>query len=250
MKITRLSWAGLMVQSASTTLYIDPLQNVESMATIIGPPRFPIFPIPMKKDHINHALITHVHPDHFDIELLAPLLSSKGEMWAPEPVCSIALEKGLKANPAKLYEPITIGDLKITPVPAVDWVGDEQVSYVISDGKYSIFHGGDTNWHGYWWKIAKRFGPFNLVFLPVNGVVGYLPGISPISNMSGTMNPAQAVTATRLLGSQILVPMHYGQFEYPPQYNEYPDIDKNMDIAGKDQQINIYRMKDGEVVIL
>ncbi|MCX2486263.1 hypothetical protein [Pedobacter sp. MR2016-24] len=40
MKITRLSWAGLLLESPSTTLYIDPLQNVENMAPFLGLPKF------------------------------------------------------------------------------------------------------------------------------------------------------------------------------------------------------------------
>lgn len=249
MKITRLSWAGLMLETETTTLYIDPLQNAAELAPIIGTPKFPVFPVPFPQNKKVHVLVTHIHQDHFDLRFLTELLATGGTLWAPEPVCSLALENGLKAFAVKIYEPLALGDFKITPVPAVDWVGDEQVSYVIGHGKSTIFHGGDTNWHGYWWKF-KKFGPYRLAFLPVNGVVGSLPYISPDSNIQGTMNPAEAVTATRIMGAAELVPIHYGQFDFPPHYTEYPDLENALKRAAAEQKVAIRWMKDGETAEL
>ena len=250
MKITRLSWAGLMLESATTTIYIDPLQNVANMVPFLGEPKFPVIFVPLPKTGKANALITHIHQDHFDIPLLEKLVGETGNLWGPNPVFEIATEKGFKAAEVKLYETFAVGDFQVTAVPAVDWIGDEQVSYVISDGKDTIFHGGDTNWHGYWWTIAKQFGPFKATFLPVNGVVGAVPGIEPVSEMFGTMTPMQAVTATRILGAKMLVPMHYAQFNNPPLYTQYPDIDNILDQSGAEQQIVINRLKDGEVIDL
>ena len=250
MKITRLSWAGLMIESPTTTLYIDPLQNVANMEPFLGTPKFPIFAIPVSKTEKAHALITHIHQDHFDQPFLKELLVNDGELWGPEPVYTEALKINLKSNIAKLHETFTIGDFTITAVPAVDWIGDEQISYVISDGKHTILHGGDTNWHGYWWQIAKKYGPFDAAFLPVNGVVGAVPQVVPAIEMFGTMTPAQAVSATRILGSKQLIPMHYAQFFNPPLYTQFPDIENALDNAGKDQEINIRRLKDGEILAL
>ena len=250
MKITRLSWAGLLLESPSTTLYIDPLQNVENMEPFLGEPKFPIFPIPAPQTGKANALITHIHQDHFDRPYLSALLQHNGELWGPAPVYDIALEMGLNASLAKVYETFFIGDFHITAVPAVDWIGDEQISYVISDGKHTIFHGGDTNWHGYWWKIAQLFGPIDLTFLPVNGVVGAVPQVNPPSEMFGTMTPMQAVTATRILGASAIIPMHYAQFNNPPLYTQFPDIEQELDQSGAQQGISIRRLKDGEVIDL
>jgi L-ascorbate metabolism protein UlaG (beta-lactamase superfamily) len=248
MKITRLSWAGLKIESPATTIYIDPLQNVTALEALLGKPKFPIFPIP--KTGKANVLITHIHEDHFDQTYLIELLKDGGSLWGPEPVHNQAKEIGLNAFCAKLNETFTIGDFKITAVPAVDWIGDEQVSYVISDGKHTIFHGGDTNWHGYWWAVAKAHGPFDATFLPVNGAVGTIPHISPVSDMFGTMTPPQAVTATRVLGAKVLVPMHYAQFYNPPAYNQFPNLEEALDNAGAEQQIKIHRLKDGEIMEL
>jgi len=250
MKITRLSWAGLMIESKSTTIYIDPLQNVINMSPFIGDPKFPIFTVPFPKTEKANVLITHIHQDHFDIPLLHKLVANTGQLWGPEPVYQVAVENGLDANMVTLYETFNIGDFEITPVSAVDWIGDDQVSYVIKHEQKTIYHGGDTNWHGYWWKVATKYGPFDIAFLPVNGVVGAIPRISPVSRMLGTMSPMQAVTAARILGSPFLVPMHYGQFINPPLYTQYPDLENVLDQEGIEQNIIIRRLKDGETIMI
>lgn len=249
MKITKLSWAGIMLESSGSTLYIDPLQNVDMIAPFVGKPKFPIFDVSRSKNGSANVLITHIHQDHFDRPLLPELLGKKGKLWGPEPVCQTADSDGLKSSIAKLYDTFSVGNFQITAVPAVDWVGDEQVSYVISDGLHTVYHGGDTNWHGYWWPVAKRFGPFSAVFLPVNGVTGALPGQEIISDMQGTMNPAQAVTAARILGAEFLVPIHYAQFDNPPAYRQFPDLENSLDQSGIQQNVAIRRLEDGEIIV-
>ncbi|SEI50772.1 L-ascorbate metabolism protein UlaG, beta-lactamase superfamily [Dyadobacter sp. SG02] len=237
-----------MLESGAMTLYIDPLQNVAAMAPFIGEPIFPVLPVPSSKTPGRAALITHVHQDHFDQPLLRELIRENGDIYGPPAVRAAGLENGLLINSVRLHETFTLGVFEITPVPAVDWIGDEQVSYIVSDGTDTIFHGGDTNWHGHWWPIARHYGPFDAAFLPVNGVVGGVPGVLPLAEMPGTMTPIQAVTATRILGSKMLVPMHYGQFDNPPMYTEFPDLENTLSKAGADQNVEIRRLADGEVL--
>lgn len=250
MKITRLSWAGLMLESATTTLYIDPLQNVANMKPFLGEPKFPVMSVPFANTLTANALITHLHQDHFDQPLLQELIGNRGAIWGPGTVKVAGAQTGLNINAVKLHETFMIGDFKVTAVPAVDWIGDEQVSYVINDGKHTILHGGDTNWHGYWWPIAQQYGPFDIAFLPVNGVVGAVPGVLPTARMFGTMTPEQAVTATQILAAKRLVPMHYAQFHNAPLYTQYPNLDNVLDQSGKELGIEIARMKDGDSIIL
>lgn len=250
MKITRLSWAGLLIESTNTTLYIDPLQNVAHMAPFLGEPKFPILSVPFPKTPQASALITHIHPDHFDQPLLNELIGNNGDVYGPYSVRKAGAENALNINTVKLYETFAIGDFKITAIPAVDWIGDEQVSYVVTDGKHTIIHAGDTNWHGYWWPVSRQYGPFDAAFLPVNGVVGAVPGVMPSVEMYGTMTPAQAVTATRILGAKVLIPMHYAQFNNAPGYTQFPDIENALDKSGAEQEIIIRRLKDGEIIEL
>jgi len=239
-----------MVESGNTRIYIDPLQHVGDLFAFVGAPKHPIFPVPLPLDEQIDVLITHIHADHYDQGLLKETFAAKCTIYGPEPVVAAARNVLLRANLVHRFETFYLGGLSITPVPAVDWVGEDQVSYVISDGHHTIFHGGDTNWHGYWWTFAEKFGPFQAAFLPVNGVKGFLPGQQIKSEISGTMDPLQAVTASRILRSQVLVPIHYGLFDSPPGYSEYPQVEAVLDQEAKKQQVVIKFMQDGEYLEL
>jgi L-ascorbate metabolism protein UlaG (beta-lactamase superfamily) len=63
-----------------------------------------------------------------------------------------------------------------------------------------------------------RYGPFDAVFLPVNGAVCDLPHRQPPSPLPAAMDPAQAATAAHLLGASAAVPIHYGALHRPPVY--------------------------------
>lgn len=245
MKITRLSWAGLLIQSGNTNILIDPIQNItERMTGFLGNPKEPIFEIPGSIGN-PHVFVTHVHPDHFDRELIEYLINDSTTFYAPAAAVEKGNSIGLAGVVPALYEPVLAGNLTVTAVPAVDWVGDEQVSWVIRDGDKQIFHGGDTMWHGYWWKFAKRFGAFDAVFLPVNGVTGNPPGIEPASEIPGTLTPKQAVTAARILGAKQLIPIHYGLFNNPPLYNEFPNVVDDLEREAVRQQVILHTMPAG-----
>jgi L-ascorbate metabolism protein UlaG (beta-lactamase superfamily) len=248
MKITRLSWAGLWIQSGITNILIDPLQNIsERMISFLGKPKEPIIKIPGNIGN-PHVFVTHVHPDHFDIELIEYLINDSTTFYAPAAAVEKAKPVGLVGIVPTLYEPILAGGLTVTAVPAVDWVGDEQVSWIIREGDKQIFHGGDTMWHGYWWKFAKRFGAFDTVFLPVNGVTGIPPGIEPASEIPGTLTPKQAVTAARILNAKQMVPIHYGVFVNPPFYNEFPNVEEEVEQESVYQRINVKYLSAGESI--
>ncbi|WP_225987530.1 MBL fold metallo-hydrolase [Streptomyces spectabilis] len=63
-----------------------------------------------------------------------------------------------------------VGPFSVTAVPAVDGLGDPPLNWVVQAEGQRVFR-GDTMFHGYRWLIARRFSPFDAVFLPANGVV-------------------------------------------------------------------------------
>lgn len=109
----------------------------------------------------------HPHPfDHFDGTAVAAALRSGGVLAYPAGLQPSPWPQGARARPSALWEPQLLGDFTATPVPASDGYGDTQVSWVVSAGGRRIFHGGDTQWHGNWWRIGRQFGPFDAAFLP------------------------------------------------------------------------------------
>lgn len=204
LRIQRLAWAGIRLQLPQATLFIDPLINPDAWGPALDDTLVPV------GDTVGDAfvLVTHAHPDHFDALAVAQALGKGGALVHPAGSNPRPIPDSARAWPAALWEPQLLGDFTATAVPASDGYGDPQVSWVVSAGGRRIFHGGDTLWHGHWWRIGRQFGPFDAAFLPVNGArFGWR---KPVSGLPGVLTPEQAVAAATVLGARRLVPIHYG----------------------------------------
>lgn len=204
LRIRRLAWAGIRLQLPKATLFIDPLVNPEHWGPALEDPLVPV------GDAVGDAyvLVTHAHSDHFDATAVGEALAHGGVLVHPAGTNPRPIPRGARAWPGVLWEPQLLGDFTATPVPASDGYGDPQASWVVSAGGRRIFHGGDTLWHGHWWRIARQFGPFDAAFLPVNGArFGWR---KPVSGQPSVLTPEQAVAAATILGARRLVPIHYG----------------------------------------
>ena len=204
LRVQRLAWAGIRLQLPQAALFIDPLVSPDAWGAALKDPLIPV------GDAVGDAyvLITHAHPDHFDVKAAADALGRGGTLVHPAGTNPLPVPQGARARPSALWEPQLLGDFTATAVPASDGYGDLQVSWVVSAGGRRIFHGGDTLWHGHWWRIGRQFGPFDAAFLPVNGArFGWR---KPVSGQPGVLTPEQAVAAATILGARRLVPIHYG----------------------------------------
>jgi len=216
-RVQRLSWAGVKVEGPSTTLLVDPWGTPSIWG---GAWTRPVVPIEVNTP-AQFALITHAHSDHYDPTLLRRLLEERGSVVCHEALAPYIASHGLRILSQRLHEPRQVGDFVVTPVPAVDGAGEEQVSWVIAGGGRKLFHGGDTLWHGHWWLLAEQYGPFDAAFLPINGAV--VKARAPFAEVPASLTPTQAVAAAQVLGAHTLVPIHYG-LHSPNAYEEQPDV--------------------------
>jgi L-ascorbate metabolism protein UlaG (beta-lactamase superfamily) len=113
----------------------------------------------------------------------------------------------------------------VTALPAVDGLGDPQVSFLVEFENIKLMHFGDTLWHGHWWKIRARCGPPDVAFLPINGAITQFPNMKP-SAIPADLMPAQAASAAAILEAGVACPIHYGAFHNPPVYVELPDVER------------------------
>jgi L-ascorbate metabolism protein UlaG (beta-lactamase superfamily) len=112
----------------------------------------------------------------------------------------------------------------VTAVFAVDGLGDPQVSWIVAADGSRILHGGDTVWHGAWWRIAKRHGPIDVAFLPANGARIDFPWLQPAADAAAALTPEQAVEAARALGAGELVAIHHTALEHEDFYRPRRDV--------------------------
>lgn len=231
MEIRRLGWAGLEVAAGGRSLVIDLLEDMSSMASFVGEPLGPL-PRPSHPGAMG-ALVTHLHGDHTDAPAVAGALGPDGIVLRPhaargeglETIATLGAETGLAeagvaTRVVEQWETIDLDPFRVTAVPAVDGFGDPQVSWVVEAGGRRIFHGGDTVFHGSWWLIAMRFGPFDAAFLPANGALCDFPHRQPPSPLVCTMDPTQAAAAAKLLRAEMAVPIHYDLIHRPPVYSQ------------------------------
>ncbi len=252
MRARRLSWAGVEIETRGRRLLIDAMDDVAPLKPLLGAPLWPPMPVPTWDGVTpSDALVTHRHSDHYDPQALRRALPPGGRVFCPLEIAPELEAAGLNARGVAAWEtvhPPGVGDIAITAVPAVDWRCDAQVSWVVEAGGVRVFHGGDTIWHGSWWRIAERFPAFDAVFLPANGVIARLEGMEP-SNLPATLTPRQAAIAARLLKAQRFCPIHYGQFDQSETYRQHPDIDVALRDAAAAEGVPLIKAKDGEVVL-
>ncbi|MDQ0791399.1 MBL fold metallo-hydrolase [Streptomyces sp. B3I8] len=253
LRLRRLGWAGVEILLGGTRLLIDPLENVGPLEPALGKPKRPLPPVEtpggVEAPEGTHVLLTHLHPDHYDRELLTRLAGS-GTVGCHTPVAPALARDGVEAVPQERGRARRIGPLTVTPVASLDWRGSEsdQVAWVVEGAGTRIIHCGDTMWHGDWWKIARDHGPFDLAFLPVNGVIAKFEGYE--ADVPVTLTPEQAVEAAAVLGATAVCAIHYELFDNPPTYVEQPDIAGRFVRAAAKRGLIAHLPGDGEAVPL
>ncbi|HWX52965.1 MAG TPA: MBL fold metallo-hydrolase [Verrucomicrobiae bacterium] len=246
MKIVRLSWAGVQVTSGDATLVIDLLEETGPVVSFLGAPRTKIVPA---EGPLDAALVTHLHPDHYDPATLRDRLKPQGKVFCDPANTGKILGDGLPAMGAELHQPISLGPFMITALPAVDGFGDPQISFrVEADGK-SVVHCGDTLWHGHWWKIRAKYAPPDVVFVPINAAVTEFRGMKP-SGIPADLTPEQAASAAAILGAKITCPIHYGTFHNPPVYTECADAEQSFLQEGARRGLETRVLTPGEEMSL
>ena len=111
-----------------------------------------------------------------------------------------------------------------------------------------MLHLGDTVFHGAWWQMVRRAGPFDVVFAPVNGAVVAFPHQRPPSPLPATMEPEQAALAGELLAARTVVPMHYGGFAFEPHYRPIADARDRFERAARGRPYRAAPLAPGEAV--
>jgi L-ascorbate metabolism protein UlaG (beta-lactamase superfamily) len=238
MQIRWLGWAGVELAAHDNTLVIDPLEDAAAVFAPLGPDataKVPEVVAPSAGSAVA-GLVTHLHRDHADAAALATALAPAAPVFEPAPgggdeFENLALAQAdheltraeLERRQFEPWESGDIGPFRITALPAVDGTGDPQLAWLAEADGVRVLHLGDTIFHGYWWRMARRHGPFDAVFVPVNGAVLSFPHRQPASPLAGALEPEQAAIAARILGAQLAIPIHAEGYDVPGVYEPVPD---------------------------
>ena len=197
MRLTWLGWAGAELETGGATVVVDPLEEAGAVFAPLGG-RAASTPLPQvvppTAGTAIAGLLTHLHRDHADAKALARALAHGAPVFEPRPIGGDALEQlalaqaehelaagGLDRRTMATWESVTAGPFTLTALPACDGIGDPQVAWLIDADGVRVLHLGDTMFHGYWWRMARRHGPFDAVLVPINGAVVSFPHRQPPS---------------------------------------------------------------------
>ena len=222
MKVTWLGQAGLLFQTESATILVDPYFS-DSAAKVACHRKMAVDPSVWKiKPDI--CLFTHVHIDHYDPETAKHFVNENTEVTVLSPASvweKIRLQGGknnfVRVSPGVMW---SHGDVEITVVPAVH-SDDHAVGFVIAHEGKRYYVTGDTLYsQEVVWAISD---PTDVVFLPING-------------KGNNMNAVDAAKFASEIGAKLAIPVHFGMLDdIDPKVFVYenvliPEIFKEMNL--------------------
>jgi L-ascorbate metabolism protein UlaG (beta-lactamase superfamily) len=264
MRVRWLGWAGVEIEAEGATIVIDPLAQPAATFAALGEQalervELPAVVPPEARATALAGLVSHLHRDHADAgalrETLAPDALVHEPIWpGGEDGENLALAQanaeleraGLRRRTAEIWERADAGPFALTALPAVDGLGDPQISWLVEAEGQRILHLGDTIFHGYWWRMARRHGPFDVVLAPINGPVVDFPHLQPSSPFAAALEPEQAAIVGGLLGTRTLTPIHYGGYAVDPWYRPTDDPLDRFETAAGESSYETRILRPGE----
>jgi L-ascorbate metabolism protein UlaG (beta-lactamase superfamily) len=264
MRLTWLGWAGAELEADRATVVVDPLDDAGAVFAGLGE-RAAGTPLPQVvapgAGRAVAGLVTHLHRDHADARALAAALTPGATVLEPPAGGGDALEElavaqaehelaaaGLDRRRLAPWESVTAGPFRLTALPAADGIGDPQVAWLVEAEGVRVLHLGDTMFHGYWWRMARRHGPFDAVLVPVNGAVVGFPHRRPPSPLPAALDPDQAATAAWILGARLAIPIHAEGYEIDGVYKPVADAAERFAASAAERGVPARVLEAGETI--
>lgn len=168
---------------------------------------------------IDIVTSSHNHTDHLDAETLLPIFANSPQLAFIIPEanrsfvcdrlgCETNLPIGLNDNQRTDIEGFTIHGV---PAAHNQVERDEQghckyMGFVVSFGRYKVYHSGDTLWYD---GLEERLKPFevDVAFLPINGN-------KPERRVAGNLDFDEAARLGKAIGAKLTIPHHFHLFAF------------------------------------
>ena len=217
-QIAWLGHASVLVQLDGLNVVTDPTFGAIAFGLVRRLDRAPL--PPDKLPRIDAVLVSHNHYDHCDLPSLRALrrYSSAAVIY-----CPLGLGAFLRARIGGPVVELSWGEherppsfpsLRIHALPAQHWSvrtpRDERrshwCSFRIEGPSGIVYFAGDTGFGPHFEEIARRFPQVDVAVLPIGA---YAPRWFMHRQHMG---PAEAISAARLIGARLVIPMHWGTY--------------------------------------
>jgi N-acyl-phosphatidylethanolamine-hydrolysing phospholipase D len=180
---------------------------------------------------IDLVLLSHNHYDHLDDRTVRRLAARhpRATWVVPLGVAGFVRRRGARdVSEHDWWQETRVGPTLVACTPAQHFssrgFGDRGATLwcgwsVITD-RHRVFFAGDTAYHPDFARIGERYGPFDVVLLPIGGY-------EPRWFMRAVhMNPEEAVRAFGDLGGDrsVMIPMHWGTFKLTDEALDEPPV--------------------------
>lgn len=173
---------------------------------------------PSQLDFLDAVLCTHTHYDHADPWTLPAIAAAneKTRFIVPAPEVDVIASYGIDRSrivPAYADVPIYTEGYTITPIPSAHEVfhtdadgNYREVGYIVDNGCHRVFHAGDMCMYD---GLTDRLRKIDISILPINGR-DYFRNENDII---GNLDPAEAVTLAKIIGTELLIPVHHDLYD-------------------------------------
>ncbi|HEX5154297.1 MAG TPA: MBL fold metallo-hydrolase [Parafilimonas sp.] len=168
---------------------------------------------------ISIVTSSHNHTDHLDGETLIPVIQNNPNIKfiIPEANRQFVCERVQLPNDFPIglndKENITVDEFTFHGIPAkhneIERDGNGRckfMGYVISFGKWNIYHSGDTLWFDEMPELLKPF-KIDVALLPINGN-------DPARGVAGNLDTKEAAQLGKAIGAGVVIPCHYDMFAF------------------------------------
>ena len=234
-----VTWVGhstLLVQIAGRNVLTDPVWSERaSPVPFAGPRRWSPPGVSFERlPPIDVVLLSHNHYDHLDDQTVRRLIARAPDArWVtPLGVGEFVRQRGAaRVDELDWWQDLELAGLRVGCTPAQHFSargpGDRNrtlwCGWAVSGTRHRVFFAGDTGYHPEFAVIARRFGPFDVVLLPIGAY-------EPRWFMRAVhMNAEEAVRAYCDLRSAsppaqrtAMVPIHWGTFKLTDEPMDEP----------------------------
>ena len=219
----RVTWLGhstMLVEIDGHRVLTDPIFSERaSPVPFAGPKRWTAPPLPLEElPAVDAVVISHDHYDHLDYETVEELRTLDTTWVVPLGVGAHLEYWGIEASrivELDWWEAHQLEGLTLTATPARHFSGRTTANpqggptlwcgFAMTGPQHRVYYSGDTGLFDELVDIGERLGPFDLTMMET--------GAYSQSARDIHLGPEQAVLAHKLVGGEVMLPVHWGLFD-------------------------------------